>query len=948
MSIASPISGSVVRQINMLFEGSSVAGMSDGQLLDRFIARRDAAGEAAFAALVMRHGSMVLGVCNELLGDRHHAEDAFQAVFLILARKARSISDPDLLGNWLYGVALRTARCARIRRCRRRNLEKAGSMLNARSILVAPSAEGACLARERAELLHGEIERLPRAFRLPVILCYLEGLTVHETARRLGCSHGTVRSRMARARERLRRGLIRRGVILSTSALAAAFTASRASASVSSQLCETTAHAATQFAAGHSAAPLVAVLVKVILRDMLARRLGLVAVSMLAIATGVTGAWFFAPALEGSQQAKSAAVLPQTRAESAPTKRAPAEGRMFVVGRVLDPSGKEMAGVPVEIVGRPREPFLPSEIDAERHRLLGRGVSNADGRFNLEASRTSFTRFFEVYALAAAPGFGLGWAELNADAAEPTVEIRLQSEQPIRGRLFDVNALPARDVELHIASVGRPSGIGTFDGVNLGVARLPQGVRNWLRPVTTDNEGRFSLAGIGRNVLVMLSVNDSRFASQNIRIQTDDLGVPKDVVQTLQPANVIEGRILAADSGEPLAGTISIMNLPNSTRVTADDHGRYTANVLPSTLYTVQVFPAEGQPYLPFRQDIQCLKGSVKTTQDIKVPRGVLIRGKVTESGSGSPVAGATVQCLARRPKGGVLDGWQAVVTTRDDGTYQIVVPPGKGHLLVYGPTPDYVLESIGGRMLFEGKPGGERYYAHSIVPFELKAGDSPDGINAGLRAGRTVKGRLVGPSGETVDRAEIVALLHFNYFHVNWRGDLTIHARDGAFALHGLDPEKTTRVSFLDADHQWGATVELSGKQSADDLTIHLERCGKAMARFITPDGKPVVKLSPQFEILGSVGPSSRTRNALAKQQLAADAAAVVNLDRKHYWNGLFTDTEGRITLPDLIPGATYRINDWSTVNDEDKGVQVRRDFSVKPGETLDLGDILIEKPAS
>ena len=182
---------------------------------------------------------------------------------------------------------------------------------------------------------------------------------------------------------------------------------------------------------------------------------------------------------------------------------------MFVVGRVLDPSGKEMAGVPVEIVGRPREPFLPSEVDAERHRLLGRGASNADGRFNLEASRTSFTRFFEVYALAAAPGFGLGWSEINADAAEPTVEIRLQSEQPIRGRLFDVNALPARGVELHIASVGRPSGIGTFDGVNLGVARLPQGVRNWPRPVTTDNEGRFSLAGIGRNVLVMLSVNDS-------------------------------------------------------------------------------------------------------------------------------------------------------------------------------------------------------------------------------------------------------------------------------------------------------------------------------------------------------------------------------------------------------------------------------------------------------
>ncbi len=93
MSIASPVSRSVVRQINSLFEGSSATGMSDGQLLDRFTARRDAAGEAAFAALVTRHGAMVLGICNEHLGDRHHAEDAFQAVFLVLAQeRTRSVT----------------------------------------------------------------------------------------------------------------------------------------------------------------------------------------------------------------------------------------------------------------------------------------------------------------------------------------------------------------------------------------------------------------------------------------------------------------------------------------------------------------------------------------------------------------------------------------------------------------------------------------------------------------------------------------------------------------------------------------------------------------------------------------------------------------------------------------------------------------------------------------
>src|SRR5271168_1131591 len=108
-------SGAVVRQIESLFEGGSVAGLTDRQLLERFNARRDPVGEAAFAALVTRHGPMVLDICRQVVGDLHLAEDAFQAVFLVLARKARSIGNPDLLSNWLYGVALRTARRAKAR-----------------------------------------------------------------------------------------------------------------------------------------------------------------------------------------------------------------------------------------------------------------------------------------------------------------------------------------------------------------------------------------------------------------------------------------------------------------------------------------------------------------------------------------------------------------------------------------------------------------------------------------------------------------------------------------------------------------------------------------------------------------------------------------------------------------------------------------------------------------
>jgi RNA polymerase sigma factor (sigma-70 family) len=211
--------GSVFRQIESLFDGGSVAGMTDRQLLERFIARRDPAGEAAFAALVTRHGPMVLDVCRSITGDLHHAEDAFQAVFLVLARRAGSVRDPDLLGNWLYGVALRTARCAKLQIDRQRKNEEQGAMsrLDSGAITAVES-----IAREDMEALHDEISRLPRSFRLPVVLCYFEGLTLDEAAHRLRCPAGTVRSRLARAYDKLRRGLTRRGVVMPAAGIASA------------------------------------------------------------------------------------------------------------------------------------------------------------------------------------------------------------------------------------------------------------------------------------------------------------------------------------------------------------------------------------------------------------------------------------------------------------------------------------------------------------------------------------------------------------------------------------------------------------------------------------------------------------------------------------------------------------------------------------------------------
>jgi DNA-directed RNA polymerase specialized sigma24 family protein len=151
------LTSGVVRQIESLFDGGSVAGLSDRQLVERFVTGPDAAAQAAFAALVSRHGPMGLTIGRQILRDRDEADDALQAVFLVLARKARSIADPDLLANWLYGVTIRTARKARARRARRHEQDKAATIRRSRSrssTLVHPSTpEQTVLAREQAEIL---------------------------------------------------------------------------------------------------------------------------------------------------------------------------------------------------------------------------------------------------------------------------------------------------------------------------------------------------------------------------------------------------------------------------------------------------------------------------------------------------------------------------------------------------------------------------------------------------------------------------------------------------------------------------------------------------------------------------------------------------------------------------------------------------------------------------
>jgi polysaccharide export outer membrane protein len=181
--------------------------MTDERLLADFLSHRDG---SAFEALVRRYGPMVFRVCRDLLGDPEHAEDAFQATFLVLLRRAGTIRQHGSLGRWLYEVACRISRRERRRLARIRSQERQAPEMEA---AAPPDFDPA--DRELKPILHEEIGRLPSKLRDAVVLCYFEGITVDAAARRLGCPVGTLKSRLSKGRELLRARLTRRGLAAS-------------------------------------------------------------------------------------------------------------------------------------------------------------------------------------------------------------------------------------------------------------------------------------------------------------------------------------------------------------------------------------------------------------------------------------------------------------------------------------------------------------------------------------------------------------------------------------------------------------------------------------------------------------------------------------------------------------------------------------------------------------
>ena len=677
-----PLPGS----IGQLFGRGTVAGLAEGQILERFTTHGDG---TAFEALVTRHGPTVLGACRRFLRDPNDVEDAFQATFIILARKAGGLRDREAIGPWLHGVACRVARRARAMSERRHRRESPDERAIARA--AAPDAGRPDLRW----LLDEEILRLPDKLRLPVVLCLMEGRTYDEAAHQLRWTAGMVRGRLAEARARLRDRLVRRG---EASSVALAWIEMTAPA-VPGGLVASASRTTLGVVSGKVAASSAATLADGTLRRWLMTRMGTAAVAFVAagvaLGVGATGFRRLAGDQGGGRPglARGDEPIPEKRVVAGATatpkpRRGPADSEIHpitIAGRAIDRDGRAVVGASIIVT------------DANRRRagdaVLGRATSGADGRFVLTdlplpvlppdpgPIPRPFEGKFEVAG--SAPGLAFAWHAIQsyrptskpADGrgGEPglvaylgeSVVADLVFGPPARvhGRIIDDQGRPVAGSKVQfgfIDSTRDPNASGSWmcaaidpeggdDRPFNGIGSLPEAVRS----ARTDADGRYEIKSLPREAkLIALIDQDPTLEPFTLTIATSDSAVPE--VRGLGHDGVLDHtfllprkvtvRVSRADSGRPAAGVTVLAQGDRMRRAGAigstDAEGRATL-ALPPGPYHLRAEPPLGMPYELAEAALEIGGQAVDMSVDLFLAPAATVVLEAVDADSGRGIAGA-------------------------------------------------------------------------------------------------------------------------------------------------------------------------------------------------------------------------------------------------------------------------------------------------------------------
>jgi RNA polymerase sigma factor (sigma-70 family) len=641
---------------------------------DRELLRRFAAGDqVAFAALFGRHSGMVLGVCRRTLPRLPDAEDACQATFLVLSRKAGSGRWQQSVANWLYLTARRVARNARVAAERRVRHEGRAA------VPEAAQPVDRMTGRELLETLDAELDRLPPTYREPLVLCYLEGLTRDEAATRLGVPAATLKSRLERGRKRLGDALTKRGCVLGAGLLALAAT-SPADASPL-RLVEGVLAAA----AGSPTATVAALAEGVAMNGIGKAKLLAMVVLAGAVVLGFRAVSpqpvAFGRPPENAMPAGTTAA--DGKLSNAP-KVAPEHGKeIALTGRVLDPDGNPFPGAKLLHAGGG---------DA----LTEVGVSGKDGRFSVSvpAGRR------DPYLVARSEGYGIDFVSLNwSDVAG--IELRLVKDRALRGRIVDTQGKPVAGVTVGFQYVRVFEGA---KGFYRGAGSVPLAL--------TDARGQFTLHGLGADREVMLRISGGGVAQFDYLVANRDgfdpkpyndpirMSLPKEILLSdpnrllvhgpdqdivAEAEMPIRGVVTAADTSKGRPGTVvRLTGGANNLAATTDAAGRYEIQgARKAKAYTLRAESDAGAGYLARVVRMVDAAGYTPVTADIRVVKGVILKGKVLETSTGKGLPGQVlVDVLAKNPFVNDYPPFDNAnlpdrATTAEDGSFRMVTIPG-------------------------------------------------------------------------------------------------------------------------------------------------------------------------------------------------------------------------------------------------------------------------------
>ncbi len=905
--------------IHDLFKRGTVAALDDGQLLARFADRRD---EAAFSALVARHGPMVLATARAVSRNEQDAEDAFQATFLTLARRADSVRSGATLAAWLHRVAHRSAVGARVSAARRRRRDLEAQALRP----THPSIETDLLAAVRTE-----VERLPAAYRLAVILCDLEGHSYAEAATRLGCTEPALRNRLHRARTRLKAGLAKAGFAESSPLLA-----------LSSAVPGPMIRATTALALGRTTAPAtVLMLVQTLRKGMLMIHLKLAA--LIVAASGLGSLGVIAVAQNPGDQ-PSAQAAPNQSPAPAPAP-APAADGSVIRGRVLDPTGRPVAEARVTLASG----YLYGQDKPTTN-------SKADGRFEFdlpEKIRKAIPILKESMLAATAPGFGVGGTRGNDAGAE--IEIRLVAEGPsLQGRILDESGKPVAGAKVVTRGISAPQ--PGSDGLNrlfeAGKAKAFWTESSYFEvalTATTGDDGWFSLAGVGAERVAELAVSGPTIASTTTHAMTRGgpaVKLERDAVigqvlshailpnrfdLTVKPTRIIEGVVRDAESGQPLAGWLvvgSAESFPIKTRTDAD--GRYRLAGFPLFRhYQVGFTPPGDQPYLSTTFSKWVKLGPEPVTLDWSPRRSIFLSGRASDKVTGQPLVGR-VETLpypveARGKSEQDFERTESAEQETDaQGHYRIAVPVGKSVLAFRASHGDRYRTAQGAERLPFYEPA-MREIRQAITPIHATAYHILREVNVEPTAREasidlqvdpegTIDLTILDPEGNPLGGTEVIGVGD------SW-GSYQ-RQESSKVVLMGFTPNGSRQVVV----HHKGrklAGVKIVDASQGSAQTIKLFPWGEVRGRIIAPDGTPRANVQ-----LGAGPHFSKKPKAAPFDHLPS--------------SGLATDAEGRFRVDGLVPGLHY----GASVSDRQFGLfgDLFENFTVEPGEVKDLGDVKVE----